>query len=186
MEPGSRAYVQTYIHESPAAKRPGRLSLLRDLALAYTPTYAHYARRPGSPRRVPAPRGEHPPPAHELDRVAPTTRGESSPRPDFVDGSLRDTILTSAALVVSTWQALGLALAALAFGAAPTAERFEAGLSGLRTFAKVGALALPLLLVTAGVTCEVRPLLHWASRQRLLRMRGRFLRRHTPSPACPR
>ena len=72
------------------------------------------------------------------------------------DGSLRDIILTAVGLAIVAWQALGLAVAALAFGGRPSAERFEAGLSGLRTFAKVGVLALPVFFVVAGATCELR------------------------------
>jgi len=71
------------------------------------------------------------------------------------EGSMRDTIVTTAALVITAWQALSLAVAALAFGTRPTAERLEAGFGGLRTFAKVGVFALPVLLITAGATCEV-------------------------------
>ena len=74
----------------------------------------------------------------------------------IVDGTFRDGLLIVATVVITGWQMLALCLAALAFSARPTAERFEAGLYGLRSFAKVGALALPLVAVAAGATCEIK------------------------------
>ena len=72
----------------------------------------------------------------------------------ITDGSFRDGVLLIVTILITGWQVLALALAALAFSARPTAERFEAGLYGLRVFAKVGALALPILAIAAGATCE--------------------------------
>ena len=73
----------------------------------------------------------------------------------IADGSLRDGLLMAALMLIAGWQMLALGLSAVAFSGRPTAERFESGLYGLRTFAKVGALALPLLAVAAGSTCEL-------------------------------
>lgn len=74
----------------------------------------------------------------------------------IADGTFRDGLLMVVTILITGWQMLALSLAALAFGARPTAQRFEAGLYGLRAFAKVGALALPLVGVAAGATCELK------------------------------
>ncbi|MBV1858211.1 MAG: hypothetical protein KUG77_07350 [Nannocystaceae bacterium] len=73
----------------------------------------------------------------------------------ITDGSFRDGVLLVVAILITGWQVLALALAALAFSARPTAARFETGLYGLRAFAKVGALALPLVTIAAGATCDL-------------------------------
>lgn len=73
----------------------------------------------------------------------------------IADGTFRDGLLMVVTILITGWQVLALALAALAFSARPTAERFEAGLYGLRAFAKVGALALPIVAVAAGATCDL-------------------------------
>jgi len=74
----------------------------------------------------------------------------------ITDGTFRDGLLMIVTILITGWQMLSLSVAALAFSARPTAERFEAGLYGLRSFAKVGALALPLVAVAAGATCELK------------------------------
>jgi len=74
----------------------------------------------------------------------------------LADEGIREAVVGVASLVTMGWQALGLAVAALAFGSRPTPARFEAGLSGLRTFSKVGVLALPILAAGVGMTCEMR------------------------------
>lgn len=73
----------------------------------------------------------------------------------LTDAGIREAVVGVTSLVIMGWQALGLAVAALAFGSRPTAARFEAGLSGLRTFAKVGVLTLPILAGGIGMTCEM-------------------------------
>lgn len=73
----------------------------------------------------------------------------------IADGSLRDGLLMAALILITGWQMLALGLSAFAFSSRPTAERFESGLYGLRTFAKIGVLALPLLAIAAGSTCEL-------------------------------
>lgn len=58
-------------------------------------------------------------------------------------------------LLVSSWQALGLGLLGLAFASGEvTKERLSSGLHGLRTFAKAGALALPVLTIATAFSCD--------------------------------
>ena len=57
----------------------------------------------------------------------------------LTDTGVREAVVGVASLVIMGWQALGLAAAAPAFGARPTATRFEAGLSGCERLQRSGS-----------------------------------------------
>lgn len=72
------------------------------------------------------------------------------------DDGLREFVAAGALLVVMGWQALALAVASLSFSSTPTAERFESGLSALRTYCKVGVLGGLASMMLAGLSCQMK------------------------------
>lgn len=69
------------------------------------------------------------------------------------DGGLRGVVVDVASLVVMGWQAVAIAVASLAFVSRPSGQAWESGLSGLKTYCKVGALGWLVVASLAGTSC---------------------------------
>ena len=69
------------------------------------------------------------------------------------DDGLRSFVVDVASLVVMGWQAVAIAVASLAFVSRPSAKAWESGLSGLKTYCKVGVLGWFVVASLAGTSC---------------------------------